>query len=179
MLVKKCNGNLLPPAGCSYVSGSQESLLLSFPLEREPRFVEGMRKKGSSPTSAVNSHQNAITREAAHLVSYSERSGVDVLLLDKGFMLFWTSLLCAVMPSIDASIQVQLAALSEPLELPFSRWEELGTSKRDWQKPAHWTRDLQPRHGEMLGSETVSDPGCPVELGALSLLPSSASQRIL
>ena len=179
MLVKKCNGNLVPLAGCSYVSDSCESLLLFLPLETEPHFVGEMRKKGSSPTSAVTSHQNAITREAAHLVSYLERSGVDELVLDKGFMQFWTSLLCVVMPSIDTSIKAQLAALSEALELPFSRWEELGASKRDWQNPARWTRDSQPSHGETLGSETVSNPGCPRGLGALALLPSPASQYIL
>lgn len=87
MLVKKCNGNLVPPAGCSYVSGSHESFLI-IPPETEPHFVGEMRKKGSSPNSAVASQQNTVSREAAHLVSYLKRSGVDEVVLDKGFMLF-------------------------------------------------------------------------------------------
>lgn len=131
MLVEKCNGNLVPPAGCSYVSGSHENLLLFLPLETEPHFVGKMRKKGSSPTSAVTSHRNAISRAAAHLVSYLERSGVDELVLEKRFMQFRTTLLCVAMPSIDASTKVQLAALSGAFKLPFSRGEELGASKRD------------------------------------------------
>lgn len=170
MLVEKCNWNLVPPAGCSYVPGSHESLLFLL-LGTEPCFVGEIRKKGSSPNSAVASHQNTITGEAAHPVSYLERSGVDELVLDKGFMLFWTSLLCVVMPSIDASIKVQLAALGQASKLSFGRWEELGAPKRDWQNPARWTRDSQPSHREMLGSEAVSNPGCPGGLAALGTAP--------
>jgi len=88
MLVEKCNGNLIPPAGCLYISGSHHSLLLFLPLETEPRFVGDMRKEASSPTSAVTSHENATTREGEHLLSYLKRSGVGELVPDKGFMLF-------------------------------------------------------------------------------------------
>lgn len=82
MLVEKCNGNPVPSAVCFHVSGSHESYLLVLPLETEPRFVGGVRKKGSGPSSAAASYQNAATREAADLASWLERRGVDQMLAE-------------------------------------------------------------------------------------------------
>lgn len=81
--------------------------------------------------SAETSHENTITSEAVYSGSYLGRSEVDQLVLGRGFMLFWTSLICGVMYSIDISIKVQLTALRKIFQLPFSRWQDWGASKRN------------------------------------------------
>lgn len=86
-------------------------------------------------------HENTTTSEAVYPGSYLGRSGVDQLVLGKGFMLFWPSLLCVIMYSIDISIEEQLAALSKIFQLPFSRWEELGAYKGDKSQSPRCTKE--------------------------------------
>lgn len=88
----------------------------------------------------------------------------------------WRSLLCVVHQRLHAGA---VGSPERGTELPFSRWEGLGASESGRQNPAGWTRDSQPSHREMLGSETVSNPGCPGGRSVLALPPCPASHILL